>query len=75
MQMRAGGPSRGSHIADRLASAHVLAGSDPEFRQVTVARREAEAMVDDDLVAVGAVEFGADDDAVGWRVDLFAVRA
>src|SRR6476620_5530579 len=60
MEMRAGRTACGSDVPDDLAALDVLARADGVAAQVTVVRRQAEAVSHDDQVAVVA--------AVGCRL-------
>ncbi len=69
VEVRARGTARGADKADHVAALDVLPGLDVESAQVTVTRREAEAVLQDNQVAVIAVVGREFDRAVRGRVD------
>src|SRR5262245_12567142 len=66
---------RGADVADHLSAPDLLSLADVEAREMTEARRDPEAVVDDDRLAVVAVVFGGLDRAVGRRPDRRAERS
>src|SRR5712664_2080398 len=75
VQMRAGGAARRTDKADDVAALDALTRLDPVRAQVTVARCEAEAVLEDDQIAVVAGIRRGIDHAVGgreYRLALFS---
>ncbi len=62
-------------VADHLALVDRLAVSDRKARKMTVAGRNAIAMIDLDHAAVAVVEIGVGDDTVRWSQDSLTVVA
>ena len=61
MQVIAGCAPGGTEPSDDVSALHFLARFDAERRQVTVFRFQAEAVIDDDKVAVAALITGLRD--------------
>src|SRR5262249_19070897 len=73
VHVRPGGASRETDIADGVTARDALSGNDGEARHMTVERRDAVAMVDDDRAAVAVMEVRFDDGAVRRRDDALSV--
>ena len=73
VQVRAGRAAGRADVADDVAALDVLARLDVERAQMAVARRQAEAVLEDDQVAVVAGVRRRLDRAVGRRVDRLAL--
>src|SRR2546426_10458635 len=65
--MRAGGAARRTHKADDVPALDALTRLDPVRAQVTVTRREPEAVLEDDQIAVVAGVRRRIDHAIGGR--------
>src|SRR2546428_8312787 len=65
--MRAGGAARRTHKADDVPALDALTRLDPVRAQVTVTRREPEAVLEDDQIAVVAGVRRGIDHAIGGR--------
>src|SRR5210317_1055134 len=56
VQVASSAPTRTTYNADFLAKGHMVALPDADFLHVGVAGRDAEAVIDDHHVAIGAIE-------------------
>src|SRR5262245_40171177 len=71
--MRSGGAAGGADEPDDVAALDLVAGPHVVAREVTIARLEPVAVIEDDQIAVAAFRGGVRDDPVSRRIDLAAL--
>ena len=74
MEVWSGAATAQTNKADRIATMHVLSGSDGEVGQVAVAGADPVTVVDHDGTAVAAHEVSKDHHAIGGRHHALTIR-